>query len=222
MRKLVASFFVVMSLLMNITSFAATDTKDVYFGADNSVHFTDDNSSVSDFTTVLIRKSGTTGANGVVYVDQQKYGFSDAVNFMLKAGVRDGDYVAVFGNADNQTKMVNFFVGDIEITGTNSSLKLNQDNKMSIADEPVEQEGLYGDVPNGTYKKGFVFNATSEQYNSFNRLYLVSEDGKTCYGYFNIEKETVVTDGEVAYGIQIYNIPVDRKGMNLYLGEESK
>lgn len=219
MKKFAASLLTLAVVLCGLNAFAAETEQDVYFGSDNSVHFADYSSDVSKYTTVLIRKADTTGANGVVYVDQQSNGFSDAVDFMLKTNAVDGKYTAVFGNANNETKKVNFSIGDVTVNG---NLTLDRANKMSVIDEPVLQEGLYGEEPNGTYKKGFVFTATGEQYNSFNRLYLVSADGKTSYGYFELEKETTITGGDVAYGIQIYNIPEDRMGMNLYLGEASK
>ena len=216
MKKLVAGLLALAVVLCGLNAFAAETEQDVYFGSDNSVYFADYSSDVSNFTTVLIREQGTTGANGVVYIDQQSNGFSDAVDFMLKTNAVDGKYTAVFGNANNDTKTVNFSIGNVTIDG---KLELDRKSKMSVADEAVLQEGLYGNEPNGTYKKGFVFNATADQYNSFNRLYLVSADGTSCYGYFELETETTVTDGDVAYGIQIYNIPEDRMGMNLYLGE---
>lgn len=222
MKKLAASLLALAVVLCGMNVLAAETEQDAYFGSDNSVHFADYNSGVSEYTTVLIRKNNTTGADGVVYVDQRSNGFSDAVNFMLKADPKAGDYTATFGNAVNETKVVKFSIGDVTLESNGNKVTLDQKNKMAIADEPVLQEGLYGNEANGTYKKGFVFTANADQYNSFNRLFLVSEDGKSTYGYFELEKETVVTDGDVAYGIQIYNIPEANKGMNLYLGEASE
>lgn len=221
MKKLASGLIAAMFIFAGISALAS-DEQDVYFGSDNSVHFTDDNSRVSNYTTVLIRRSGTTGADGVVYVDQRSEGFSDVIDFMLKADAEQGSYTATFGNSNNETRTIDFTVGSISIAGEESTLTLDHTNKMSVIDEPELQEGLYGGEANGTYKKGFTFTATSEQYNAFNRLYLVSADGKTCYGYFEIEKETTVTEGEVAYGMQVYNIPEEQKGMNLYLGEASE
>ena len=74
MKKLAASLLALAVVLCGLNAFAAEtdqDVYDVYFGSDNSVHFADYNSDVSKYTTVLIRKAdttGTTGANGVVYV----------------------------------------------------------------------------------------------------------------------------------------------------------
>ena len=222
MKKLAASLLALAVVLCGLNAFAAETEQDVYFGSDNSVHFADYNSDVSKYTTVLIRKADITGANGVVYVDQQSKGFSDVVNFMLKGGAETGSYTATFGNAVNETKVVKFSIGDVTLESNGNKVTLDQKNKMAIADEPVLQEGLYGNEANGTYKKGFVFTANADQYNSFNRLFLVSEDGKSTYGYFELAKETTVTGGDVAYGIQIYNIPEANKGMNLYLGEASE
>ena len=222
MKKIAMSLLSLFFVLCGMNVLAAETEQDAYFGSDNSVHFADYNSGVSEYTTVLIRKNNTTGANGVVYVDQRSNGFSDAVNFMLKADAGIGDYTATFGNAENKTKVVKFSIGNVTIESNGKKVELDQKNKMAVADEPVLQEGLYGNEPNGNYKKGFVFTANADQYNSFNRLFLVSEDGKSTYGYFELEKETVVTDGDVAYGIQIYNIPEANKGMNLYLGEASE
>ena len=108
MKKFAASLLTLAVVLCGLNAFAAETELDVYFGSDNSVHFADYNSDVSKYTTVLIRKADTTGANGVVYVDQQSNGFSDAVDFMLKDGVDDGPYTATFGNSNNDTKQINF------------------------------------------------------------------------------------------------------------------
>ena len=233
MKKFAASLLTLAVVLCGLNAFAAEtdqDVYDVYFGSDNSVHFADYNSDVSKYTTVLIRKADTTGANGVVYVDQQSRGFSDAVNFMLKDGVDDGTYTATFGNSNNDTKQINFVVGDITATGEKGTVKVDQDNKMKVVDEPEKQEveDSYVDAKEGVYKKGFVYDATLNQFNKFERLYLVSADGMTFYGGFELydntekgERPEYTGDGTVAFGIQIYNIPEEMKGMNLYLGEAS-
>ena len=117
MKKFAASLLTLAVVLCGLNAFAAETEQDVYFGSDNLVHFADYNSDVSKYTTVLIRKADTTGANGVVYVDQQSNGFSDAVDFMLKTNAVDGKYTAVFGNANNETKKVNFSIGDVKVNG---------------------------------------------------------------------------------------------------------
>lgn len=231
MKKFAASLLTLAVVLCGLNAFAAEtdqDVYDVYFGSDNSVHFADYNSDVSKYTTVLIRKADTTGANGVVYVDQQSKGFSDVVNFMLKGGVDDGPYTATFGNSNNDTKQINFVVGDITATGEKGTVKVDQDNKMKVVDEPVKQESFVGSLDGG-YKKGFVYTATLDQFTNFDRLYLVSADGNTFYGGFNLydesekgKKPEYSGEGTVAFGIQIYNIPEEQKGMNLYLGEASE
>lgn len=230
MKKLAASLLALAVVLCGLNAFAAETEQDVYFGSDNSVHFADYNSDVSKYTTVLIRKADTTGANGVVYVDQQSKGFSDVVNFMLKGGVDDGTYTATFGNSNNYTKQINFVVGDITATGEKGTVTVDQDNKMKVVDEPEKQEvkDSYVDAEEGVYKKGFVYDATLTQFNKFERLYLVSADGNTFYGGFNLydesekgKKPEYSGEGTVAFGIQIYNIPEAQKGMNLYLGEAS-
>lgn len=224
MKKLAASLLALAVVLCGLNAFAAETEQDAYFGSDNSVHFADYNSDVSKYTTVLIRNADT---NGVVYVDQQSKGFSDVVNFMLKDGVGDGTYTATFGNSNNKTKQINFVVGDIIATGEKGTVTVDQDNKMKVVDEPVKQEveDSYVDAKNGLYKKGFVYDATLDQFNKFERLYLVSADGKIFYGGFELydntekdERSTYTGEGTVAFGIQIYNIPEAQKGMNLYLG----
>ena len=54
----------------------------------------------------------------------------------------------------------------------------------------------------------------------------MSADGMTFYGGFELYDNTEKGErpihtgyGTVAFGIQIYNIPEEMKGMNLYLGE---
>lgn len=229
MKKFAASLLTLAVVLCGLNVFAASsDTKDAYFGSDNSAYFTNADDGVNNYTTVLIRKQGTTGATGVVYVDQQSSGFSDVVNFMLKGGVADGTYTAIFGNANNDTKQINFVVGDITATGEKGTVKVDQDNKMKVVDEPVKQESFVGSLDGG-YKKGFVYTATLDQFTNFDRLYLVSADGNTFYGGFNLydesekgKKPEYSGEGTVAFGIQIYNIPEEQKGMNLYLGEASE
>lgn len=230
MKKIAMSLLSLFFVLCGMNVLAAETEQDAYFGSDNSVHFADYNSGVSEYTTVLIRKNNTTGADGVVYVDQRSNGFSDAVNFMLKADTKAGDYTATFGNSNNGTKQINFVVGDITATGEKGTVTVDQDNKMKVVDEPVKQEvnDSYVDAEEGVYKKGFVYDATLTQFNKFKRLYLVSADGKTFYGGFNLydesekgKKPEYSGEGTVAFGIQIYNIPEEMKGMNLYLGEAS-
>ncbi len=229
MKKFAASLFASAVILCGMSVFAAgSDTKDAYFGSDNSAYFTNADDGVNNYTTVLIRKQDTTGATGVVYVDQQSSGFSDVVNFMLKGEVADGTYTAIFGNSNNDTKRINFVVGDITATGEKGTVKVDQDNKMKVVDEPVKQESFVGSLEGG-YKKGFVYTATLDQFTNFDRLYLVSADGNTFYGGFNLydesekgKKPEYSGEGTVAFGIQIYNIPEEQKGMNLYLGEASE
>lgn len=231
MKKIAAGLFACAVVLCGMTAFAADESKDVYFGSDNSVHFTDADDDVSDYTTVLIREKDTTGAGGVVYVDQQSGGFDSVMNFMLKAGTEKGNYVATFGNSKNETKTVGFTVGDITATAGSKTVTLDQANKMTVADvatsttdEDFTREPEDSDEKT-YYKKGFVFTGTLNQFNSFDRIYLVSANGETCVGAFDLYDtagEHMKPDfsgvGEVAFGIQIYNLSEENKGINLYLG----
>lgn len=229
MKKFAAAFFTATVLFAGVTALAADETQDVYFGSDNSVHFTDDNSDISNYTTVLIRKSGTTGADGVVYVDQQSSGFKGVMDFMLKADAEKDNYIATFGNSKNETKTVNFTIGDITPTHGETTVTLDQANKMSVIDEATSTEGEnYTREPNNGgsyYKKGFTFIGSLVQFNSFERVYLVSADGKEWVGAFDLYDTTgdyvkpeYSGSGDVAFGIQIYNLPEESKGINLYLG----
>lgn len=225
MKKLVAGLLALAVVLCGLNAFAAETEQDVYFGSDNSVHIADYNSDIKNYTTVLIRKKGTTGADGVVYVDQQSKGFSDVVDFMLKAGVSKEDdvhdYTATFGNSNNdESKVVNFSVDNVTISGDVDSVTLDRANKMLVADEPIstDDEEFINKAGNGLYKKSFVFTASSGKI--YDKAYIVSSDGKKCYGHFELDLSTNFTgESDIAYGIQIYNISEENKGINLYLTE---
>ena len=234
MKKLAASLLALAVVLCGLNAFAAEtdqDVYDVYFGSDNSVHFADYNGiNGANYTTVLIRDSDTTGADGVVYVDQQSNGFDGIMDFMLKSNVKDGIYTATFGNSKGDATTINFKVGDVVGAGKKGSVKLNQANKMSVADEPISTDGdeeAFVGRKDGHYKKSFTFTAKLDDFDKFDSVYLILADGT---GQGEIElydsganaRPSFSGNGEIALGIQIYNIPESAKGMNLYLGEASK
>ena len=223
MKKFATGFLVSAVLLCGITAFASEPSEqDIYFGSDKMVHVGEYNDvNGANFTTVLIRKSGTTGSNDVVYVDQQSDGFGSVMNFMLKDSVENDQYTATFGNSNGDTKSINFTTGSFEIKGKTDSVTLDRFYKMSVADEPISHndENFEGRVENG-YKKSFIFEAEAGKV--FDKVYLVSADGVTCHGHIELKPISTNFTGDVnvLYGIQIYNILEQDKGINLYLVEK--
>ena len=57
MKKIAMSLLSLFFVLCGMNVLAAETEQDAYFGSDNSVHFADYNSGVSEYTTVLIRKN---------------------------------------------------------------------------------------------------------------------------------------------------------------------
>ncbi|MBQ3124960.1 MAG: hypothetical protein IJC09_06040 [Clostridia bacterium] len=223
MKKVVAGLFACAVVLCGICTFAAESEQDVYFGSDNSVHIGDYNDvDGKEYTTVLIRKAGTTDASGVVYVDQQSGGLGSVMNFMLKDGVEKDKYIATFGNSDGDTKVINFSTDSFVLTGKSGAVTFDRAYKMTVADEPEshENENFSNKTEGDYYKKSFVFTAKAGKI--FDKVYLVSADGGTCHGHIELKPiETNFTgDSDIAYGIQIYNISQKDKGINLYLAEK--
>ena len=90
---------------------------------------------------------------------------------------------------------------------------------MMVADAAKLQKDISAkDVNKEQYYKGFTL--LVENMNAYNVAYLVSSDGTTCYGYFELPKpETTITGPAcIAYGLQLFNIPKEKKDLNLYLG----
>lgn len=210
MKKFTAGLFAAF-LAMGVTAFAdSADSTvlDAYVSSNNSAYF----NGVGNYTVVKIQN----GEGGIVYLDEVPDGINGAVSFMLKTGVTDGEYTASFGG-NGEVKTVSFTVGNKTFSGENgNSLVLDKANKMSVADEADVQETLSGQEQGKTlYKKSFTFTGTEK----FDSVYMVSADGKTCYGSYEIGTtiENVTGESAFAYGIQLYNIPEENKGMNLYL-----
>lgn len=232
MKKLTSGFLAATMIFTGITAFAENNaTQDVYFGADNSVHIAGYNGVTgTDYTTVLIRESGTTDAGSVVYADQKSTGLDSVMNFMLKGGVADGNYTATFGNSKGNAKTINFTVGDVLGAGKyKKEVTLDQVNKMSVVDEPIstDDETFTNKRGQGLYKKSFTFTAKLDDFEKFGSVYVVLADG-TGQGEIELydsganKPPSYTGSGDITFGIQIYNIPEDHKGMNLYLGEASK
>ncbi len=223
MKKFAASLFVCAVILCSMTAFADESTQDIYFGSDESVHVGDYNGIKGNaFTTVIIRKSDTADAGDVVYADQQSGGLGDVMNFMLKDGVKDGSYTATFGNSKGDAKTINFEVGNLEY----KTVTLKPENKMLVIDEPVstDEEEYFDGRKDGHYKKGFMFTTDMNSFGKFDAIYLIHADGKAegkieLYDKGAHKKPSFTGNADVVFGVQIYNIPVDSRGMNLYLGE---
>lgn len=217
MKKFAAGLIAATTLFMSVSVFAAETAAptswDAYKESNNSASFNIGNES---YTTVKITNSG----NVVVYIDESQNGYTGAVNFMLKENSADGEYTALFGGSGTN-KTIKFNVGGFEIQGTTDKASLDTSNKMTVADEAEEQESIAGQQEGTTlYKKGFTFLATGK---NFSKIYVVSGDGKTCYGSFdlNVSAQNITGESEIAYGIQIYNLPAEKKDINLYLASDN-
>ena len=231
MRKFVASLLAAACAFTSATAVFAAN-KDVYYSADNSVQINDSNmgADVDTYKTVLIRKtpensSADIVANDVVYINQNSSGLGALSSFMLKSGAAAGNYTATFGNDAGTTKDIQFVIygqGDnVTVEGkdnANAKVTLNPGNKMNVVEDAVVQNHtIANDLDEGLYTKTFRFLNSGT---SLDRIYLVSEDGTKCYGYFDLTlpETTGVT---ISYGIKLYNITEDKLGMNIYLAEKT-
>lgn len=225
MRRIASYLLSVVIALSGITALAAeseTVVKDVYNHSANSVS-ANEAGVTGKYSTVMIKTA--TENSDVVYINQESGGFIDLTTFLMKEGCADGNYIATFGNEKGETKTINFFKGEVTLKGTNISVVLNTAQKMTVADEATLQTGAEAeDALLDCYRKGFTLLCKDiKDVNKVNTVYLVSSDGKTCYGYFDLAlPETVVTGGSIAYGLQLFNIPEEKKDLNLYLGGAPK
>ena len=232
MRKFVASLLAAASAFTSATAVFAAN-QDVYYPSDNSVHISDSNigADVDTYKTVLIRKTPKDAnagivENDVVYINQNSSGLGALSSFMLKSGAEPGNYTATFGNDNGDVKEIQFVIyGQDEnvivgsnVTGSSKTVALDPDNKMNVVEDAVVQNHeIANDLDEGLYTKTFRFLNSGT---SLNRIYLVSEDGTKCYGYFDLPlpETTGVT---ISYGIKLYNIAEDKLGMNVYLAEKT-
>lgn len=224
MKRIASCLLSVIIALSGITALAAEpEVKDVYNHSDNSVSAKEAGVTVN-YSTVMI-KSASENSDVVVYLNQESGGFTDLTTFLMKDGCDNGNYIATFGNEKGETKIIEFFKGDVPLTGNSMSVVLNTAQKMTVKDEATKQTGNEArDASSECYRKGFTLLVESVQtLENVNTVYLVSSNGKTCYGYFELVlPETVVTGGNIAYGLQLFNIPEDKKDLNLYLGGAPK
>ena len=231
MRKFVASLLAAACAFTSATAVFAAN-KDVYYSADNSVQINDSNmgADVDTYKTVLIRKTPSDPnaaivENDVVYINQNSSGLGALSSFMLKSGAAPGNYTATFGNDNVDVKEIQFVIygqGDnVTVEGkdnANAKVTLNPGNKMNVVEDAVVQNHtIANDLDEGLYTKTFRFLNSGT---SLDRIYLVSEDGTKCYGYFDLTlpETTGVT---ISYGIKLYNITEDKLGMNIYLAEKT-
>ncbi len=221
MKKLAIGLLAATTLALGTVASAAdvaeATSVDAYTGFDNSTHFTESNSRINEYQTVLIKNSDSE----IVYIDEAETTFGEAMRFMLRGStVAEGTYTAIFGSDIIGSKEVTFTVGRRNVSGTDNKgvsheATVDTANKMKVADEPALQE------EDGTlYKKGFVYLSNGT---AFNKAHIVAENGTTYLGSVTISDTTTVVSGEspIAYGIEIYNIPEESKGINLYLGTET-
>lgn len=232
MRKIAASLLAAACAFTSATAVFAAN-QDVYYPSDNSVHISDSNigADVDTYKTVLIRKTPSDPnaaivENDVVYINQNSSGLGALSSFMLKSGAAAGKYTATFGNDNGDVKEIQFVIyGQDEnvivgsnVTGSSKTVALDPDNKMNVVEDAVVQNHeIANDLDEGLYTKTFRFLNSGT---SLNRIYLVSEDGTKCYGYFDLTlpETTGVT---ISYGIKLYNITNDKLGMNVYLAEKT-
>lgn len=224
MRRIASYLLSVVIALSGITALAVeSEVKDVYNHSENSVSASEAGVTVN-YSTVMI-KSASENSDVVVYLNQESGGFTDLTTFLMKDGCDDGKYIATFGNENGDTKIIEFVKGDVPLTGNSMSVVLNTAQKMTVKDEATKQTGNEArDASPECYRKGFTLLVESVQnLENVNTVYLVSSNGKTCYGYFELVlPETVVAGGNIAYGLQLFNIPEDKKDLNLYLGGAPK
>lgn len=226
MRRIASCLLSAIIALSGITALAAEsapEVKDVYNHSRNSVSAKEAGVTVN-YSTVMI-KSASENSDVVVYLNQESGGFTDLTTFLMKDDCDDGKYIATFGNENGDTKIIEFFKGDVSLKGNSMSVVLNTAQKMTVKDEATKQTGNEArDASSECYRKGFTLLVESVQnLENVNTVYLVSSNGKTCYGYFELVlPETVVTGGNIAYGLQLFNIPEDKKDLNLYLGGAPK
>ena len=144
----------------------------------------------------------------------------------MKDGCDNGNYIATFGNENGETKIIEFFKGVVPLTGNSMSVVLNTAQKMTVADKATKQTGNEAsDASSECYRKGFTLLVENVgTWENVNTAYLVSGDGQTCYGYFELpEPDTTITGPAcIAYGLQLFNIPKEKKDLNLYLGGAPK
>ena len=159
--------------------------------------------------------------------------FSDLTTFLMKEDCADGNYIATFGNEKGETKTIKFFRGEMTVQGvnsdgilTNDSFNFNTSTKMTVADAATQQIGNEAsDASSTCYRKGFTLLVENVgTWENVNTAYLVSGDGQTCYGYFQLPKPDTTITGPacIAYGLQLFNIPEEKKDLNLYLGGAPK
>lgn len=233
MRKIAASLLAAACAFTSATAVLAAN-QDVYYSADNSVQIKDSNldKTLDTYKTVLIRRTPANASadivkDDVVYINQNSSGLGALSSFMLKKGAEAGNYTATFGNNDGEVKEITFEIYSkdtpFEVVGSGDPSKktsINPDNKMSVyADAKLQTEQLAQDQDPSKYTKVFNF---IDSNTALDRIYLVSEDGKTCYGYFNLDISAVVTGVPVSYGIQLFNLEETMKGMNIYLGSQEE
>lgn len=227
MKRIASCLLSVIIALSGITALAVEpEVKDVYNHSDNSVSASEAGVT-GTYSTVMIRKETENGE--VVYVNQESEGFSEVTTFLMKDGCDEGNYIATFGNEKGETKTIKFFRGKRTVQGvksdgtlTNVYFNLNTSTKMTVADAATMQTGNEAsDASSACYRKGFTLLVENVgTWENVNTAYLVSGDGQTCYGYFQLpEPDTTITGSAcIAYGLQLFNIPEDKKDLNLYLG----
>lgn len=225
MRRIASYLLSVIIALSGITALAAeseTVVKDVYNHSANSVS-AKDAGVAGKYSTVMIKTMPKDGENAeVVYINQELGVFSDLTTFLMKEDCADGNYIATFGNEKGETKTIHFFKGTVDLKdekGNAISVALNTAQKMKVADEAKLQTDISAtDINEQQYYKGFTLLVNN--INAYKAAYLVSSDGKTCYGYFELPEPytTVAGYASVAYGLQIFNIPEEKNDLNLYLG----
>lgn len=234
MRKIAASLLAAACAFTSATAVFAAN-QDVYYPSDNSVHISDSNigADVNTYKTVLIRKKPVDSnaeivESDVVYINQNSSGLGELSSFMLKSGAEPGNYTASFGGNDNEiVKEIQFVIyGQNEnvtvgsnVPGSEKKVTLEPQYKMNVyADAEEQDHNIASDLVEGLYTKSFRFLNSDT---SLDRIYLVSEDGTTCYGYFDLVGVPVVSDGiKISYGIQLYNLTPEKLGMNIYLAEQ--
>ena len=143
---------------------------------------------------------------------------------MFRQELEPGYYQARMGTVGDvsNTETVNFFVGDFRVEPQDKLLVLS------------EAEAYGVDEGQTWYKKGFWKTVSVEEYNNFKSIKLISADGTQCIGAIQLKNDYVsdnthgyewgktnfTGDGDITLVLQIYAVPEEAKGFDLYFSTE--
>ena len=222
MKKVIACLAMI-AAFSGITAMAETTYDDIYYGTNNEVRVDASVNNIGGSKTVLVKNAST---GEIVHIAESDDGFTSAAAFLLKEGIADGAYTATFSDTEGKVTTLNFYVGDLVVDG----LTLDRANKMIVtniaAEYDINGQPVVGESGKRVFMKGFTFdNVAISTYNAYKSIKLTTADGSAVIGSVAIESgwggTTATGDGTVDMGIQIYNIPEEYKGINIYLSTDA-